>query len=399
MTKENYSTYRNYLSSEDLLEETRPILEGIDIWWKNNTTDPLIEDITNITFSNENVKAKDRDYLRDVFVTLARIDNRESVVPLLEKFRRNKLLGRIAVAAHDGTYGRKGAVDEVLRLVQQLEVATEAPKDLFVTDDLDDILDSTVLTPGLRWRLDTLNKALGSLRKGDFGFIFARPETGKTTLIADQATFMAGQLKPEDGPILWFNNEEQGKKVRLRTYEAALAKSVLELTNNREQAKHDYQQKINGKLRIYDSASITKSEVERICLEHKPSLVIFDQIDKIKGFDADRDDLRLGAIYQWARELAKTYSPVIGTCQADGTAEGEKWLHMGHVSNAKTAKQAEADFIIGVGKTHIPGYEKIRYINISKNKLVGDTDSDPQMRHGQIEVLIQPQIARYEDIV
>jgi len=71
---------------------------------------------------------------------------------------------------------------------------------------------------------------------------------------------------------------------------------------------------------------------------------------------------------------------------------------MGHVSNAKTAKQAEADFILGIGKTHDSGQEFIRYINISKNKLVGDSDSEPGLRHARLDVLIHPDIARYEDI-
>lgn len=106
----------------------------------------------------------------------------------------------------------------------------------------------------------------------------------------------------------------------------------------------------------------------------------------------------MGAIYQWARELAKEYCPVVGICQADGTAEGERWLHMGHVSNAKTAKQAEADFIVGIGKTNETGWERTRFINISKNKLTGDDDSDPEARHARFEVLIKPEIARYEDI-
>jgi hypothetical protein len=106
-----------------------------------------------------------------------------------------------------------------------------------------------------------------------------------------------------------------------------------------------------------------------------------------------------GAIYQWARELAKKYAPSIGVCQADGSGEGQKWLTMANVSNAKTSKQAEADFILGVGKTHDEAAEYIRYINISKNKLMGDADSEPALRHGRFEVIIEPEIARYKDVI
>jgi hypothetical protein len=139
--------------------------------------------------------------------------------------------------------------------------------------------------------------------------------------------------------------------------------------------------------------------VERVCRRYKPKLVIFDQIDKITGFEADREDLKLGAMYQWAREIAKDLDcAVIGVCQADGSGEGQKWLTMGNVANAKTAKQAEADWIVGIGKVADVGYENLRYLNASKNKLAGDEDTDPTLRHGKREVLIRAEIARYEDI-
>jgi replicative DNA helicase len=289
-------------------------------------------------------------------------------------------------------------MQEALSLADQLRQPESVTEVEYVTDDLEEILDESVRTPGLRWRLNSLNRSLGSLRKGDFGFIFARPETGKTTFLASEVTHMASQLNPESGPILWFNNEEAGKKVKLRCYQAALGARIDHLLRAPERAKVGYQERTGGKLRIFDSAAIHKAQVEQIVQKEQPSLIIFDQIDKVKGFDDDRTDLTMGEIYQWARELAKRYSPVIGICQADGTAEGEKWLHMGHVSNAKTAKQAEADFILGIGRTHDAGQEYLRFINISKNKLVGDEDTESGLRHGRLEVLIHPDKARYSDL-
>lgn len=116
------------------------------------------------------------------------------------------------------------------------------------------------------------------------------------------------------------------------------------------------------------------------------------------GFDSDREDLKLGAIYQWARELAKEYCPVIGVCQSDGSGEGVRWLTMANVANAKTAKQAEADWILGIGKVNDPGYDNLRFLHLSKNKLMGDSDSIPDQRHGRREVIIEPELARYRDI-
>lgn len=268
-----------------------------------------------------------------------------------------------------------------------------------VNDDLEFLLSETVQKPGLRWRLNCLNRSLGSLRKSNFGFIFARPETGKTTFLADQATFMLEQLPEEAGPVVWFNNEQAGNEVMLRCYQAKFGVTLEALMGNRAKYRKGWHDSVRGKFRLFDDANMDRARVEKICKQLKPSLVIFDQIDKIKGFAADREDLRLGAIYVWARELAKTYCPVIGVCQADGQAENVKWLTMEHVSNAKTSKQAEADWILGIGKVHAEGTENIRYLNISKNKLMGDADSIPDLRHGRFEVYIEQEKARYKDIV
>ena len=70
---------------------------------------------------------------------------------------------------------------------------------------------------------------------------------------------------------------------------------------------------------------------------------------------------------------------------------------MENVANAKTAKQAEADWILGIGATHQEGMEYMRHIHASKNKLTGDEDTDPKQRHGKVDVLIIPEIARYKD--
>lgn len=269
----------------------------------------------------------------------------------------------------------------------------------FVSSDLEQILQDIFQKPGLRWRLDALNKSLGSLRKGNFGFLFARPETGKTTFLASEISYMLEQLPEEAGSIIWFNNEQAGGEVMLRVYQGFFGVKLEQIKANPRKYKEEFEQKTKGKFLLVDNANISKSDVERITKRYQPSLIVFDQIDKIKGFAADREDLRLGAIYIWARELAKEYCPIIGICQADGTGEGQKWLTMDHVANAKTSKQAEADWILGMGCVHAEGFQFIRYLNISKNKLMGDNDTLPKLRHGRFEVLIEPEVARFKDII
>ena len=262
--------------------------------------------------------------------------------------------------------------------------------------DLEELIAHTYAETGLRWRLNCLNRAIGSLRPGDFGFIFARPETGKTTFLASE---VSGFLRGCQVPIVWFNNEEQGDKVGIRLLQAYFGVTLEVLRSNPRRFKEQFLAETQGRLRLFDAALIDRRDVERIVRQVSPGLVIYDQIDKIRGFANDREDLRLGAIYQWARELAKGSHASIGVSQADGTAEGVRYLTMEHVANAKTAVQAEADWILGIGKTHSDGFENVRFLNISKNKLLGDADSIPELKHGRFDTLIEPTIARYKDII
>lgn len=330
---------------------------------------------------------------------LAAVDISEEVgETILQAISDRKLATSLSEASFELSQGR-GSLAEVQRLVEALAAPTPEDDGIIadsVTTDLEVLAFNAVNKPGLRWRLDCLNKSLGSLRQGDFGFIFARPETGKTTFLASEVSSMVDEAEK---PIIWFNNEEGGEKVMLRFYQGYFGVTLDVLLANVKQYKKLFQERVGGKFILVDNAGIDCRSIERLVHRVQPSLIIYDQIDKIKGFKADRDDLVYGAIYQWARELSKSYAPTIGVCQADGSAEGQKWLSMANVSNAKTSKQAEADWILGLGKTHEETAEYIRYINLSKNKLMGDKDSIPSLRHGRFEVLIQPEIARLKDIV
>ena len=357
-----------------------------------------------------NCMEKDREVLTEFLSTINDVEDTSDEVfadIFADVLKRQKAYD-LALASLEVSEGRKDFAD-LLTLTRDLDVVnpvTNHEEVLFVTDDLEVLYNESIKIPGLRWRLQTLNRMLGSLRRGDFGFIFARPETGKTTFLASEVSNFAQQLHArmaEDnekhvGPILWFNNEEQGNKVKLRLYQAMLGLDKAQLGSDIVGNRQRYRDMGGSHIKIYDSASISRQQVEQLCAEFQPSLVIFDQLDKIKGFVGDREDLRLGTIYVWAREIAKTYCPVIAVCQADASGEGKKYLNMDNVANAKTAKQAEADWILGIGKSHGEGEEFLRYIHLSKNKLDGDSDTEPELRHGRETVRINPYSARYQDM-
>lgn len=404
LTYGTWEQYKDRLSIKDFPKEIQPVFSILDNYHNTNEAkaDLAVADLANLLVASS---IKDKEYYLGMVETIQSLDaSADTTLKLINRLIANKQLADISLAAHDAKDGRVD-IEQVKKMLSSFldEQASsdneEKIGDVFASDDLAELVGSAVQKQGLRWRLNTLNRMLGSLRKGDFGFIFARPETGKTTFLASETTFMAGQLAEDAGPILWINNEEQSDKVMLRCHQAVAGVDLSTLYSNQAQFNDLYKQHTKGKLKIIkDVAIVHKTFVEKLCKHFKPSLIIFDQIDKIVGFDNDREDLRLGAIYQWARELAKQWAPVIAVCQADGTGEGVKWLTMSNVANAKTSKQAEADWILGIGKVNDPGYDNLRFLHASKNKLLGDPDSDPTLRHGRVEVLIDPTIARYKDL-
>lgn len=333
---------------------------------------------------------------------LSKMDSEQYDDNVVKEYLSKAAERRIAILVQDqAALVATGAADveslqEVMKKFGDPSTVTDLDGINIVTDDLEELYNDLVQGQGLRWRLKSLNEALGSLRQGNFGFVFARPETGKTTFLASELTYMAAQL-PENRPIVWFNNEQAGKEVKSRIYQAALGLTYEELWGNIKENRQKYNEYMKKRLILVDEATMSKKYVERACKALNPGMIVFDQIDKIKGFQSDRNDLELKAIYQWARELAKTYGPTIGICQAGASGEGKPYLTMDDVDSSKTGKQGEADWILGIGVKHDEGAETMRYMHLSKNKLRGDPDTDPQMRHGKWNCFIDPLIARYRD--
>ena len=402
LKKENYTTVRDSIDISDFAREVQPIIRTIDAYFTSvdDAPDLTVDDLSNLYFSTNRSKI---DFYTQVFEALRNTDASDySTTRLISSLKRTRLLREVSIASYEVSEGR-GTINTVLDKLEDLKEADKAGEGEdgsnessdFANTDLVELIHTSRSMANLRWRLDSLNKRLGSLRKGNFGFVFARPETGKTTFLASEISFMAAQAET---PILWFNNEQEIREVILRCYQAALGVDYPNLLRDLEGNRNRYIEVTKDNIKFKDDASIHWKQVEKICESTKPSLIVFDQIDKIKGFDNDREDLRLGAIYIWARELAKRYAPVIGICQADGNGEGQRWLSMANVANAKTSKQAEADWILGIGKLNEAGYDNLRYLHLSKNKLLGDEDSDPKLRHDRWETLLEPEIGRYRDL-
>jgi replicative DNA helicase len=276
--------------------------------------------------------------------------------------------------------------------------------ELFVSADLSVIADR-ISSSGYEWRLDVLNRSLGPLRTGNFIIVAARVEVGKTTFLASEVSYLAQQL-PKDRPVVWVNNEEESSVVFFRIVQAAIGKESKTIIADSKIAMEEYTALMGGnkdKIRVTKDMNHVR-DLETLFREVNPGLIVFDQLDKVNGFKSEeREDITLGKIYKWARELARTYGPVIAASQLSASAVDMKdppFIGLDALRGSKTDKPGEADAVVTLGKykePKTPEEEMIRTINVPKNKLPGGGVKHMEShRHGQFLVTIDPIRARFE---
>lgn len=402
--KSEYERYSRFIKPSSLGEEAHNIFKSMGEWWKYNPTALYIDwKMFASWFCLVRYAKMDKtklDVYRALFEKLETSPTPAStdVKALMEGLATRDYAARIADKAlriSDGDFSED--FGEIADLVDQRNTAI-GKMDKFDKYILTPTLAGleSASSPGIKWRLKCLNESCGDIRTGDFIVFGKRPDTGGTTLLSSEITFMAPQLD-EDTHVLWCNNEEEGNKVFKRIVQSASAIPSSLLEANLPDALDKYTKAMGraDKIIMLNKADLHIRDVEAVLKQYKVGLIVFDQLWKVHGFDteAGNEVTRQTMLFNWGRELAKQYGPVITVHQADGTAEGVKWIDMSKLYGSKTGIQGEADAIIMMGR--LPETGNTRYIYVPKNKLKGGTD--PSLRNGRFEIEIQPDIARFKE--
>ena len=409
-SKENLSKYRRYIKPHVVVKETNIILDGMEKYYK---TFPTVSDFNWDSFSAFLIADQSKRLTDDAIVKLRMtLTKAKTFVPhhAHEEVIKTLIeLDYLALITEECEKVKEGSSDlehvHILATNALKDVERYIEKDeLFVTADLSAIADR-ISSSGYEWRLDVLNRSLGPLRTGNFIIVAARVEVGKTTFLASEVSYLAQQL-PKDRPVVWVNNEEESSVVFFRIVQATLGQESKVIIADSKAAMDQYTTLMGGNK---DKIRVTKDmnnirDLETLFREINPGLIVFDQLDKVDGFKADdREDIRLGKIYKWARELARSYGPVIAASQLSATAVDMKdppFIGLDALRGSKTDKPGEADVVITLGKykePKTPEEEIIRTLNVPKNKLPGGgTKQMESERHGQYLITIDPIRARFE---
>ncbi len=391
-----YSSCLDWVQLKQQTPEVYKILLSLRVWHEKNDTDLKPIELP-VWFELQYPGLSDKQ--KEVYQNIIEQSGKEEIRPeltesYLTQLKSTQTRRTLAVMAMDDSV----SVEKVQEQAGLLEGKPTLNNIGFITTDLDELLQIDEDVPGFKWRLNCLNRSLGSLRKGMFGVILARVETGKTAMWVSEISYIVQQLKDDEHVCVFFN-EENGRDVMWRIYSAICRATTEQIQTNPERAKELFNSRGGHRIKFIDQANQTTKGIERILDTLNPALIIVDSLDKIKGFDEERRDTKLGMIYEWGRTTAKTYAPLIGVSQASAPEGGrqKQWLTELDMADSKTAKPAELDYLIGIGIKTDAGYENMRYINIPKNKRRGGVGLLEAERHGKFSCLLKSELSIYED--
>lgn len=246
--------------------------------------------------------------------------------------------------------------------------------------DFDQMLADEQNQVGLHWRTEIIDNYLKPLRGGDFGIVAARPDRGKTTVMACEVSHMAPQLLTLHGtekvrPLIWLNNEGPGSRIQKRIVQCALGMTMSEMVSVPGSVLQEKYVEAVGHpdiIQVYDIHGFSSQEVEELFRKLEPGLVVFDMIDNIRFVGGsinggERTDQLLEAMYQWARECCVKYDfPGLAASQISDAGEGLRYPAQNMLKDSRTGKQGACDFIITVGQDpNLPG---TRFLGTTKQK-------------------------------
>jgi replicative DNA helicase len=324
---------------------------------------------------------------------------------IVDQFNRIKTANDIIEVASDVANGRADDLTPIITIIDKHKRETIGTDDLsllFGPTDLTDILSKRVRSHGLEWRLNCLNESAGPLHEGDFVFLAARPEAGKTSWLCSEMTHMVQYLEESKDAVI-FNPEEGGGRVFLRLITAALGEDIITVASDEASAKARYEAAVGrlDRIKVVEPpGGISTRDIEKVLDRGNYGLVAINVVDKIKlpsKFTQETEVARYRSLAYWLREAANRYKvPILAVGQADAAAEGQRFLTQNMLYGSKTGVQGEIDLLLGMG--YDPSIETRRYISLLKNKLPGGLKTNPLLKHARLEVAFDPASGRYSDI-
>lgn len=242
---------------------------------------------------------------------------------------------------------------------------------------VEEVDDSPQWGDALRSRIDRSNrltvspKALnehlgGGVCPGHNLTIFGRPEAGKTAL----ALTMACGFARRGLRVLYIGNEDPIQDLMVRVISNLADATVDEIASDPDKYEQLALERGASRMVMRSTAPGSIREIEALIKQHKPNVLIVDQLRNIVNAKSDNFTQLLDRNAQSVRALGKRYNLVtVSVTQAGDSASGKAILGMGDVDSSNTGIPGAADVMIGVGVTDALDRAGQRMLSLCKNKL------------------------------
>ena len=341
--------------------------------------------------SNPTATRAKRDAVAEVLVDIEQLPKmgKDVASDVLKKMWQQEIGRNIADMGLAIMEGSPEKIQDVKALIEKSQDGFVPEDDVTpVTTDVDTLLEYVDNEDCWEFNIPSLAKSVRGGKAGEFMIAFARPEVGKTAFYVSLVASPNGFCS-QGADVHIITNEEPARRTMLRAVSAYTGYNDKQIYANRSQAREKFKE-IASQITMVDNVDASIEWLDKYCSDKKPDILIVDQLDKLNVMGSfARTDEKLRSIYTKYREVCKRHNLFgIGISQASADAEGKTNVTYAMMENSKTGKAAEADLIIGIGKSDITdNADKRRYITISKNKLTGF--------HGKLICNLDTDLSRY----
>ena len=341
--------------------------------------------------SNPTATRAKRDAVAEVLSDIEHLPNigTDVATDVLNKMWQQEIGRNIADLGLAIMEGSPEKLHDIKSLIEKSEKGFVPEDELTpVTTDVNTLLEHVDNEDCWEFNIPSLSKSVRGGKAGEFMIAFARPEIGKTAFYVSLVASPNGFCS-QGADVHIITNEEPARRTMLRAVSAYTGFTEKDIYNNRSQASEKFTE-ISANITMIDNVDASIEWLDKYCQENTPDILVVDQLDKINvtGTFA-RTDEKLRSIYTKYREICKRHDLFgIGISQASADAEGKTNVTYAMMENSKTGKAAEADLIIGIGKSDVTDNDdKRRYLTVSKNKLTGF--------HGRVVCNLDTEMSRY----
>lgn len=374
--REVFNNYRHLLNPKSLSIQSKLILKDYEVYFSLNPTTDLVDmgKFSVFFFNERNPYLDDKSVIeyKDILEQISKAEPNEEINRLIRSFEQQEFYQDLQLKLDNNAdiLAVKQELDDFINKIDKVSNEQHVEE-----MNLKEALDYTDRSNGLQWRCMELRKHFnGGLIKGDFGIIAGFVDSGKSSFIASELSFMGQQLMNDDY-ILWLSNEGDYKSILPRLYQATLNCTDQDLRKHKESAIIKYKEKMKGDVNrvvIKDIQGWNVKDIEKLIKKRVPKLLVIDLLDHVSGFNSynskESGSFEIyNRLYQWGREIATQYCPVLGVSQMNGDGEDQMYPPMSKLRGSRIDKQAAATFQLMIGS--INNDNTVRYLSMPKNKI------------------------------